>query len=109
MGMEQYYENDYAKDQFLVECEKTVPDLRIIEDNTIKQKRILVIGVNTGSDVSFLTKDNELFGIDIISKATISAKNGIESIKHDIENGLPYCINNRKSRNKKEYKLIGDW
>ncbi|HUV82963.1 MAG TPA: class I SAM-dependent methyltransferase [archaeon] len=91
MDIECYYESDYAKNQFLVECDKTVPDLRITQNNDIERKKILVIGVNTGSDVSFLTKKNEVFGIDIMSEAINSArKKGINAIKHDAETGLPY-------------------
>lgn len=65
--------------------------MRIVDGITPTGKKILVLGCSTGYDTSFLAKNNDVHGIDIMPQAVIEARrNGIKAIVWNIEDGLPY-------------------
>ncbi len=57
----------------------------------IKNKKILDVGCGSGVITSFLTRDNEVWGMDISKKALEKAKHyGLKTIQYDIEKKFPF-------------------
>ena len=91
-GLESYYSEKYAKKQFTFERHvPSGPDLRITDGDMISGKEILDIGCNTGNDIVFLTKKNNVKGIDIMQDAVeVARQNQIDAQQWDMEKGLPF-------------------
>ena len=92
MKKKYYYKETYQTTQFRVErLRPDSPDLNIIDDQMISDKRILVIGCGTGYDVSFLVTKCEVVGLDLMSEAVRIAKHKrLVVIQADVEIGLPF-------------------
>lgn len=90
MDISKYYKTIYTDNQ-LKEDLKREDRLRFCFPSSIKNKIILDIGCGPGVQIRFLTKQNEIHGIDLSSRALDYARNlGIITKKHNIESGLPY-------------------
>lgn len=71
--------------------ERGLPDLKISDGKILTKKIILSIGGGMGTDVWYLTKENEVHLIDSSTAAVSIAKDhGIKSKKGDVCNRLPY-------------------
>ena len=73
----------------------SIPDWKITDGKNVKNKKILVVGVGTGRDVSFLAKHNDIYAVDISSEGLqIAWKKGIRVKKCDVDKEkLPYKNN----------------
>jgi 2-polyprenyl-3-methyl-5-hydroxy-6-metoxy-1,4-benzoquinol methylase len=91
-GLEEYYQEKYAKKQFPKEYKAIgAPDLKISDGKRVFGKQILVIGCNTGADVAYLTRDNYVKGLDIMAEAVQVAKqNGVDAEQCNVEKGLSF-------------------
>jgi len=69
-----------------------IPDLKITNHKEVYGKKILVAGVGMGRDVSYLIKDNDVYGIDIsLSGLEIAKKKGIKVKIADVDRDrIPY-------------------
>lgn len=69
------YEEAYKAGQ----SEYGFPDRKISGERTLRDKRILVLGCGTGSDVWYLTQDNEVLGLDYANSGLeVAKRHGIE-------------------------------
>jgi len=68
-----------------------LPDYKITGGKSVKNRKILVVGVGTGRDVWYLANDNEVYGLDISKDAvSIAKKNGIRARLFDVSKPLPF-------------------
>ena len=90
--LDRYYQDEYQKKQFPYENSvKCPPDMRIVDGVIPRGKKVLSIGCNTGRDISFLTKENYVVGLDLMPDAIKEAiSNGLDSKVWNVENGLPF-------------------
>jgi len=81
---------DRAYQEFEVD-ESGLPDRKIDGGKTLKGKRILSVGCGTGQDIYFLTRDNEVYGIDSSETAvTLARRYGVRAKVGDLEKPLDF-------------------
>lgn len=69
--------------------EESLPDYKIVDNTDISGMQILVVGIGTGRDVTYLIKRNNLLGLDISPTAIKVAKSaGITAKVADLEKPL---------------------
>lgn len=71
-----------------------LPDYKITGGKSLKDKKILILGVGTGRDTRFLSKANDVYGIDFSSEAIkLACKHGIRGKVGDLSKRLKYQSN----------------
>nr|MBC7245826.1 class I SAM-dependent methyltransferase [Chloroflexota bacterium] len=91
-GVADFYENAYAKSSLLDDLNRPQDRIRFCFPTLLTGKRILDVGCGPGVQVQFLTRSNEVHGIDISGPALeFAAKRGLVTHQVNVEEqGIPF-------------------
>src|SRR3989344_4372907 len=81
-----FYEKVYGQKNYI---SIEMPDLKIVNSEKVQGKKIAVMGAGTGRDIRFLTKSNEIWGLDNTEQAIRELKkNNIQAMLADMNKPL---------------------
>jgi len=81
-----FYEKVYGQKNYI---SIEMPDLKIVNSEKVQGKKIAVMGAGTGRDIRFLTKSNEIWGLDNTEQAIrVLKKNNIQAMLADMNKPL---------------------